>query len=84
MSEQNTDLVGDEKVPVRFAALPLIVQLTAIIAPFMGWLMIEEWLIDRHGHDRYLPFYHVGNLCLYDLTVATVLGLLFFRFRRAD
>ena len=71
-------------MPVRFAALPLIVQLTAIIAPFMGWVMIEEWIIDRHGLDRYLPLYHVGNLCLYDLTVATVLGLLFFRLRRAD
>lgn len=50
----------------------------------MAWIMIEEWLIDRHGFDRFLPFYKVGDLCVYDLAVATSLVLLWFRVHHAE
>ena len=59
--------------PIRFKSLPFIVQLTSIMTIFMAWVMIEEWIIDRHGLDRFLPYYQVGNLCLYDAAVALIL-----------
>ena len=68
---------------VSFAALPLMVRLTSFTTIFMAWVMIEEWIIDRHGFDRYLPFYKVGNLCLYDLAVAIMLALLWIKSSRA-
>lgn len=51
---------------VSFASLPLIVRLTTAVSIFMAWAMIAEFVIDRHGLDRFLPLYRVGNLCLYD------------------
>ena len=68
----------------RFADLPLFAQATSIMTLFMGWVMIEEWIIDRHGLDRYLPLYHVGNLCLYDLTVALALAAVWHTLRKPE
>ena len=59
---------------MSFSKLPLFVRIVCFAVPFMAWIMIEEWIIDRHGLDRFLPFYRVGNLCLYDLAVATLLA----------
>ena len=58
-----------------FLQLPLVVRIVCFAVPFMAWIMIEEWIIDRHGFDKFLPFYRVGNLCLYDLTVAILLAV---------
>ncbi len=68
---------------IGFAQLPLAARLATFATFFMGWVMIEEWIIDRPGLDRYLPLYRVGNLCLYDLTVAGLLALLWWRSRPA-
>jgi hypothetical protein len=41
---------------------------------FVGWVLIAEFVIDRHGWDRWLPYYRVGNLCPYDALVVVVLA----------
>ena len=55
---------------IAFANLPLIVRFATMISYFMAWVMVEEFVIDRHGLDQYLPFYRVGNLCVYDIVAA--------------
>ena len=59
-------------------SMPPLAQLTSFMTLFMAWVMFEEWVIDRHGLDRYLPFYRVGNLCLYDFGMVLMLGTLWF------
>ena len=59
---------------VRFAQLPTIVKFSTLLTLFLAWVAFAEFFIDRHGLDRHLPFYKVGNLCPYDLAV--VVGLI--------
>ena len=58
---------------IRFAELPIIVKITSLATLFIGWVLFEEFIIDRHGLDQYLPFYRVGNLCLYDAAMLAIL-----------
>ena len=57
----------------KFSDLPLFVQFTSLATVFMGWVLFAELIIDRHGYDRLLPFYRVGNLCPYDIAVVLAL-----------
>lgn len=58
---------------VSFATLPALVQFASLATIFIGWVLFAELIIDRHGLDRFLPFYRVGNLCPYDLAVLALL-----------
>ena len=58
---------------ISFYQLPALVQVTTLGSLFMVWVMIEEFEIDRHRWDRYLPLYRYGNLCLYDLVAAVLI-----------
>lgn len=60
-----------QKIP--FAALPGLVQFTSLATLFIGWVLVAELIIDRHGLDRFLPLYRVGNLCPYDFAVVLAL-----------
>jgi hypothetical protein len=59
--------------PISFAQLPLIIRLASLLTLFLGWVCFAEFVIDRHGLDRFLPFYRVGNLCPYDAAVIAIL-----------
>ena len=63
---------------LAFHRLPILAQLMTMASIFMAWVLVEEFEIDRHHLDRYLPFYKVGNLCVYDLAVASLLLLIWF------
>ena len=65
-----------------FASLPGLVQLTSLGTLFIGWVLIAEFIIDRHGYDRFLPFYRVGDLCPYDLAVVVALAATWILMRR--
>ena len=54
---------------IAFKSLPLIVRLMTIANIFIAWVLIAEFVIDRYGLDQYLPFYRVGDVCVYDLAV---------------
>lgn len=58
---------------VAFAALPGLVQFTSLVTLFIAWVLFAELIIDRHGYDRLLPFYRVGNFCPYDFAVLLLL-----------
>lgn len=67
---------------IIFADLPVVVKVATFATYFIGWVLFAEFIIDRHGLDRYLPFYRVGNLCVYDLGVAALLVVLWFMLHR--
>ena len=57
---------------LKFPQLPFSAKLAIALVPFMGWVMLAEFIIDRHGLDSLLPFYRVGNFCIYDLAVLCI------------
>ncbi len=57
---------------IAFAALPGLVQFASLATIFVGWVLFAELIIDRHGLDRFLPFYRVGNLCSHDFGVQRI------------
>jgi hypothetical protein len=65
-----------------FSELPRFVQFSSLATVFIGWVLFAELIIDRHGIDRFLPYYRVGNLCPYDLAVILALALPWSRLRR--
>jgi hypothetical protein len=62
---------------VSFRELPMIAKVAIGLAFNNAWWSIEEFVIDRSGVWRYMPYYRVGEGCAWDLTVAllTVIGL---------
>lgn len=58
---------------LKFRDLPTSVKLATAVTGFSAWVLVEEFIIDRHQLDIWLPFYKVGNLCVYDLVVAAII-----------
>ena len=54
---------------IAFADVPLVVRLMTCLSMFMAWVLVAEFVIDRYGFDRFLPFYRVGDVCPYDLLI---------------
>ena len=69
---------------ITFKSLPLIVRLATIANLFMAWVLFAELVIDRHGLDRFLPFYRVGEVCVWDLGVVGLLALAWWRLHRCS
>jgi hypothetical protein len=44
-----------------------------------AWWSIEEFVIDRKGLWKYMPYYRVGNGCVWDLAVALIVGFAIWR-----
>lgn len=59
---------------IPFVALPFWSKLAIMLVPFMGWVMFAEFVIDRNGWDRFLPFYRFGQFCPYEVVVLSVLA----------
>ena len=62
---------------LSFRQLPLIAKIAVGLVFNNAWWSIEEFVIDRKGLWKYMPYYRVGNGCVWDLAVAliTVIGL---------
>ena len=67
---------------VPFKSLPLIVRLGAIANIFIAWVLTAEFVIDRYGLDAFLPFYRVGDVCVYELVVIAGCVALWWRLHR--
>ena len=67
---------------VKFAELPVLTKVSTLGTFFIGWILFAEFVIDRHGWDRFLPYYRVGNLCPYELVVAAFLVGIWFTLER--
>ena len=55
---------------VQFWQLPMTAKVAIGIAFNNAWWSIEEFVIDRHGLWRFMPYYRVADPCVWDLGVA--------------
>lgn len=67
---------------IGFSQLPFIVKFSSLLTIFLAWVAFAEIIIDRHGMDKFLPFYRVGNLCPYDIAVVGLLAFVWFHLHR--
>jgi hypothetical protein len=58
---------------LSFRELPTIAKVAVGIAFYDAWWSIEEFVIDRYGLWRYMPYYRVSDPCVWDLAVALLI-----------
>jgi hypothetical protein len=57
---------------VQFRQMPLTVKIAVGLVFNNAWWSIEEFVIDRKGLWKYMPYYRVANGCVWDLAVAVI------------
>ncbi len=67
---------------ISFRQLPLIAKIAVGVVFNNAWWSIEEFVIDRRGLWKYMPYYRVANPCVWDLAVALIVVLLLWRLSR--
>ena len=50
--------------PLTFKQLPLVVKIAVGIAFYNAWLSIEEFVINRHGLWKHMPYYNLTDPCI--------------------
>jgi hypothetical protein len=73
---------GENVQTLSFQQLPLTVKIATWVAFNNAWWSIEEFVIDRRGLWRYMPYYRVANPCIWDFAVALIVGLAIWRASR--
>jgi hypothetical protein len=53
--------------------LPAVARGGLVAAYFTSFVCFEEFVIDRHHWNRFLPLYRIGNLCPYDVIAFLVI-----------
>lgn len=61
---------------IKFRDLPLIVKIATVLTFYNGFVMLEEFVIDRFNYWQYLPFYKKGVFCIWDLTFIFITSIL--------
>jgi len=67
---------------LSFRQLPLVAKMAVGIAFLNSWILIEELIIDRHGLWKYMPYYRVGDPCVWDLAVSLIIAFAIWRASR--
>ena len=67
---------------LSFGQLPMIAKVAIGIAFYDAWWSIEEFVIDRYGLWRYMPYYRVGDPCVWVLAVALLIAVGLWRLAR--
>jgi hypothetical protein len=65
-----------------FRQLPWAVRIAVGLAIGLTWVFIEEHIIEPFTLYKYMPFYRVGNFCVYDLTVGLIIAVSIWRASR--
>jgi hypothetical protein len=61
------------KQPTPSPRLPWILKISVALTFFNSWVIFEETVIDRHRLWRYMPFYHVGLFCAWDILALSLI-----------
>jgi hypothetical protein len=56
-----------------FRELPLAVRIAVGLASGLTWVFIEEHIVEPFKLYKYMPFYKLGDFCVYDLTVGLII-----------
>jgi hypothetical protein len=67
---------------LTFNQLPLVVKIAVWVVFNNAWWSIEEFVIDRYGLWKYMPYYRVAGPCVWDLAVALITGFAIWRASR--
>lgn len=67
---------------VAFRQLPMLVRVMTMASIFMAWVLFAEFVIDRYGWDRHIPFYRFADICPYEGVVLLGIGILWWRLHR--
>jgi len=67
---------------LAFKQLPLGVKIAIWLVFNNAWWSIEEFVIDRRGLWRYMPYYRVANPCVWDLAVGLIIAVAIWRVSR--
>lgn len=59
---------------LSFRQLPLVAKMAVGIVFLNSWILIEEFIIDRHGLWKYMPYYRVADPCVWDLAVTLIIA----------
>jgi len=62
-----------------FRQLPWAVRIAVGLAIGLTWVFIEEHIIEPFALYQYMPFYRVGNFCIYDFTVGSIIAVSIWR-----
>ena len=62
--------------------MPLWVRIASALTVLDSWVLIAEFVIDRYGLDRYLPFYRYGDICIWDFAILGAVVLAFIALSR--
>jgi hypothetical protein len=57
---------------IPFRQVPHVVKIAVAVAFNNAWWSIEEFVIDRHGLWKFMPYYKVADPCVWDLGVALI------------
>ncbi len=68
---------------LSFRQLPITAKMAVGIVFLNSWILIEEFFIDRHGLWKYMPYYRVGDPCVWDLAVTLIIGFAIWRASRS-
>ena len=64
---------------LSFKQFPLVIKIATWIAFFNAWLSTEEFVINRQGLWKYMPYYNVADACVWDLGVAIIITVVLWR-----
>ena len=67
---------------LSFQQLPPVVKIAVWVVFNNAWWSIEEFVIDRVGLWKYMPYYRRAEGCAWDLVVALFTGLVIWRASR--
>ncbi|MGH8134334.1 MAG: hypothetical protein ACRETP_14105 [Steroidobacteraceae bacterium] len=58
---------------MKFGQLPLLARVAVGVSLWTFWWTFEEFIVDRVGLWKYMPGYRVGEACVWDLSVGTLI-----------
>lgn len=63
---------------LTFTEMPNVIKIAVALTWFEGWVLFEEIVVDRQGLWKYMPYYRVGETCVWDLGASLIIvGSLF-------
>ncbi len=63
---------------------PLLVKCATALTFFNTFVLIEEFIIDRHGLGQYIPLYRIGNFCTWDFVAVAAATAFVIAWHRRD
>jgi hypothetical protein len=69
---------------LSFRQLPLVAKIAVGVAFYNAWWSIEEFVINRRGLWRYMPYYKAADACAWDLAVGLAIGFAIWRASRRN